>query len=1623
MTETIDAVGNPSFESVDLAGRPSISIDAAGVERQDFYDRDGNLTGVLDPLVIAPNPPKWLSRTLYDGDGNVTETIDANGQASYTNYDADGRVTGTMDAAGHTTQTQYDFAGQVTGSVDGDGNLTKYTYDRDGHVTKTIDGLLRTSLQKYDLLGNLTQTVDVYGKTTSMSYDKDGRVTATTDPLGNVNKTLYDLMGRVTGAVDGMNVTTSSWYDALGRVTETIDANGVPSYNYYDADVNVTKTVDGNNNATYTSYDSLGNVTAVLDGDNFTTRTLYDIDGRVTETIDGANRPSYTYYDEEGNVSGTADGFSRVTSDLLDGSGQVTETLDSQGHMLSKTLYDGDGNVTETIDGDGNPSYTYFDGNGNVSGTMDAFGHTTRTLYDGVGRVTGTIDDRGTLAQTIYDDVHNTKITTDGDNKTSYTYFDFDGRVTGTLDAAGNTTSTAYDADGRVAGTVDGKGGLTQTFYDNNGNVVLTIDPLGNHISSSYDNDNREISTTNALNRTTTYLRDALGNVTETVDPLTAGLSQSLYNGDGQVTETIDAATVPSYTYYDADGQVTGTTDADGHLTKKQYDLDGNLTGIVDPDSNLTAYTYDAAGNQLTMTDAFGHTATTSYNADGQVTMTVDRNGRTDTMGYDANGNKTSETWYDPNHNVVNQLTWTYDGDNNLLTASSNSGTYTYTYNDDGQVATETEPNGLSLAYGYDQDGNKNLIQDSQGGTTSSTYDDNGNLISRSFSGNGVTLRFDQSWTLDGQLGAVQRYSDLAGTQLIGSSLYTYDNDGRLTHLQYSNGSGTVIYDEVYHYNGDNRLTEKDINSVPTYYNYDAAGQLTVAGASSYSYDNNGNPTPNGTSIGTNNQLLFDGTYTYTYDAAGNLATKTTGSGTTAQVWTYSYDNANHLTEVRENLGGTLTYQIVYVYDVFDNRIEQDEWTAPTGTVVTRYGFDDQQNAWIDLNSSNSLVNRYIRPDGQNALAARVSGSGAAAWYGTDYEGSVAFMTDNTGAAQDSINYDAWGNITSEANANVRGNYAYTGGTIDTATGLLHLGGRDLSLVTHIWIEQDPIGFDAGQSNLVQYVGNGPTNGTDPTGTRLFVQAGPLSGGLNNEYVQWLRNEPSNIGAAGFEGLGMKSAGSSIGLDSEYAQITDGNVAEIEKGIALANSRGWTQDVERLKAMLPGSKDLYVRWEASLTGQYTLPGQSGKWTIENSTTPFQTTQRFLIELEKAGEAYEAAFDSVKKKYTDKIRPRITRPDVPKWLSPRIDVAVDQVHAIVTSYTSLVEAARANETIQNGSGLETLKTKATILGLSADAGINHLANVMGMFEAINQIQEQDSGHVFNTHRSAAYQLMDKLVEAISHVCVDDIKPLYQHYSTWTDISKPTKSLEGAQGQSTALQNLLWKHSTLVSGIDKSMAVYGLLALVRSAPSLVNAVKNLRNAPALARLFEQGGAGVARLQLAGSGSYGGFDVILGQGIARVAALADVIGLLAIEAIPAVAVAGVGTRLLLSATPPNGQMGDAPKYAASLGKAASNDYKATFFKANPTLEGEVVVHHAIPQKVLTQYPGVITEAELHSLENLRGIPKAVNSKVHLSDIAKEWNEFYRTHQTATKAQLLQKATEIDLKFGTQFTPPVGG
>ncbi|SDO28532.1 RHS repeat-associated core domain-containing protein [Streptomyces sp. cf386] len=110
------------------------------------------------------------------------------------------------------------------------------------------------------------------------------------------------------------------------------------------------------------------------------------------------------------------------------------------------------------------------------------------------------------------------------------------------------------------------------------------------------------------------------------------------------------------------------------------------------------------------------------------------------------------------------------------------------------------------------------------------------------------------------------------------------------------------------------------------------------------------------------------------------------------------------------------------------------------------------------------------------------------------------------------------------------------------------------------------------------------------------------------------------------------------------------------------------------------------------------------------------------------------------------------------------------------------------------------------------------------------------------------------------------------------------------------------------------------------------------------------------------------------------------------------------------------------ASVGSTTDHNYKRTFFNANPDLEGNVVVHHAIEQQVLKRYPGLFSADEIHSLENLRGIPKGdINSRVHLSEIRVAWNGFYRTHPNPTRQEVLDHVTRVDDMLGHWFNPRI--
>jgi RHS repeat-associated protein len=100
---------------------------------------------------------------------------------------------------------------------------------------------------------------------------------------------------------------------------------------------------------------------------------------------------------------------------------------------------------------------------------------------------------------------------------------------------------------------------------------------------------------------------------------------------------------------------------------------------------------------------------------------------------------------------------------------------------------------------------------------------------------------------------------------------------------------------------------------------------------------------------------------------------------------------------------------------------------------------------------------------------------------------------------KDTITYDGWGQITNDTNMSLRGRYGYTGREEDVETGWQYNRARYYDSVNARWISQDPLGFDAGDSNLYRYALNAPTLNPDPSGNCLpllvggVLVAGPLA--------------------------------------------------------------------------------------------------------------------------------------------------------------------------------------------------------------------------------------------------------------------------------------------------------------------------------------------------------------------------------------------------------------------------------------------------------------------------------------------------------------------------------------------------
>lgn len=964
----------------------------------------------------APNS-LVLSTLVQNGDGSFTIT---HKDQSQDHYDTTGKLIGMVDRNGNTLTLTYDSSGHLTTVADASGRGLSLSYDANGHVISVSDPLGLTTQYSYDANGNLVSVTDQAGAITSYSYDANHRMLTITDPRGHVAVgNTYDTQGRVTQQANAAgSVTTISYSTGQTVVTDPLGHATTYAFDFFYHQISVTNPLGI---VTDYTYDGNGELAAVTDGDTETTLYVYDASGNLLTTQDA------------------------IGVSLANPNGHtVTYVYDSQNHLTSLT--DANGNVT---------SYTY-DTHGNMLSVTDALGGVTTFTYDQYGDPLSSTSPLGGRHSTTYayDTYGDRTSSRDGLGNVAHTTYDADGRPTSTTDPSGHTSTTTYDADGRIISATDSLSAVVSYTYDGNGNRLTLTNALGDITHYAYDAVNRLISVTNPDGTSNHYTYDAAGNLTRQTDA--KGNSTTFtYDANDQMVSTTDPLGHATNYTYDGAGNVATMVDANGQTTAYGYDAANRLLQTNYADSSSVSFSYDGVGNRLSMTDSTG-TTTYTFDALNRLTSAQDPAGHVISYAYDAASNRTRLTYPDGR-----SVSYTYDNDNHLVRATDwASRSTTYTYDAAGNITAMTLPNGVKTIYGYDA-ANR--------------------LISVTNTGpSGVISAFQYTRDAAGQRTAVTA----SGSNVeVGTTTFTYDNMGRLVAAAYPGGvSFTYKYDHAG--NRTKQIKVTGSGSTSTSYTYNTADELTKAGGTTFTYDNNGNMLSR--TAGTK-------TTTYTYNAARELASVVVG-GTTVN-YTYNGDGFRVGTGVTTGASTTTT-----AYVLTPTKLPQiaEEISGAT-TTDDVYGLSLIASAPFSTNTKPT-------------------------YYNYDGLGSVRNVTNSSGAVLSTISYDAFGAV--QQSTGSKPEFQFDGQQMDAQDGLLNLRSRyyDPTLGRFIMRDSD-LGSLTQPTTMNRYVyaGNDPVNQADPAGNwfglddAVALIGGAIIGGGASIISQAIQGNGVNWGEVAFD--------------------------------------------------------------------------------------------------------------------------------------------------------------------------------------------------------------------------------------------------------------------------------------------------------------------------------------------------------------------------------------------------------------------------------------------------------------------------------------------------------------------------
>ena len=262
------------------------------------------------------------------------------------------------------------------------------------------------------------------------------------------------------------------------------------------------------------------------------------------------------------------------------------------------------------------------------------------------------------------------------------------------------------------------------------------------------------------------------------------------------------------------------TYDSTGMRLTYAYDSIGQRKSLTEPERGRFSYTYDPAGRISKLVNPQNQITTFLYDSASRRTATILANGTRASYSYDSANNQLSVANIGPGSTILSSLNYTYDPVGNrqrVIEASGNRVTWTYdkTY----QLTNEQRSgsNSYNITYTYDPVGNRLakiaggvpttntydvanelVTSESSNGTTTNTWDANGNLLITSAPSNQLTTYM---WDFENRITRAALPSGIVDT-------FEYDGDGKRVQKVDSSGTSNFLWD------GENILLETDSSNI-----------------------------------------------------------------------------------------------------------------------------------------------------------------------------------------------------------------------------------------------------------------------------------------------------------------------------------------------------------------------------------------------------------------------------------------------------------------------------------------------------------------------------------------------------------------------------------------------------------------------------------------------------------------------------------------------------------------------------------------------------------------------------------------------------------------------------------------